>query len=141
MPAIVQPYLFFNGQCDEALKFYESAIDAQVDFILRFNESPEPMPAEMLPPDFEEKIMHCSFRVGDCVIMASDGCDVGAKFAGVSLSITVDDEATAHRYFNALADGGKIEMPMGKTFWSPCFGMATDKFGVSWMVGLAGPMP
>ncbi|WP_269539726.1 VOC family protein [Cerasicoccus fimbriatus] len=140
MPSIVQPYVFFNGRCDEALKFYEAAIDAKIDYVMRFNESPEPVPAEQVPADFDDKIMHCSFKVGDCVIMASDGCEEGVDFKGFSLSITVEDKATAHRYFNALAEGGKVEMPMGKTFWSPCFGMVTDQFGMSWMIGLAGEM-
>ena len=138
MPSIVQPYVFFNGRCDEALKFYEAAIDAKVNLILRFKDSPEPVPAEQVPANFDDKIMHCCFKVCGCDIMASDGCEEGAKFDGFSLSITVEDEATAHRYFNALAEGGKVEMPMGKTFWSPCFGMVTDQFGMSWMIGLAG---
>ncbi|WP_309387736.1 VOC family protein [Cerasicoccus frondis] len=136
MPTVIQPYLFFNGRCEEALEFYQSAIDASVNMIMRFNESPEPVPADQVPADFGDKIMHCCFKVGECDIMASDGCEEGAKFDGFSLSITVEDEATAQKYFAALTEGGTITMPLGKTFWSPCFGMVTDKFGVSWMVNV-----
>lgn len=136
MKQLVQPYLFFGGRCDEALEFYRGAIGAHVDFLMRYKESPEPPPPGMLPPGFENKVMHCSFRVGDAVLMASDGCSNGAKFEGFSLSITASNEAEADRMFNALAAGGKITMPLAKTFWSPRFGMLTDRFGIGWMVSV-----
>jgi PhnB protein len=135
---LVQPYLMFNGHCEEAIEFYRKALGAEVEFSMRFKESPEPPPPGMVPPGFENKIMHCSFRIGTTTLMASDGCATGQpKFEGFSLSISVPNEAEADRTFAALADGGKIGMPLGKTFWSPRFGMVQDRFGVSWMVSVA----
>ncbi len=135
----VQSYLFFNGRCEEALEFYKKALGARVEMLMRYKESPEPPPPGMLPPGSENKVMHSSFRVGDTVVMASDGhCSGEVNFQGFSLSITVADVAAADRVFNALADGGKVTMPLAKTFWSPRFGMLTDRFGVGWMVGVMG---
>ena len=134
----IQPYLFFGGRCEEALAFYTSAIGAQVEGMMRFSESPDPMPAGMLAPGFEKKVMHSSFRVGSSTIMASDGCDATPKFGGFSLSITVPTAAEADRVFEALSAGGSVTMPLGKTFWSPRFGMLTDKFGIGWMVIVPG---
>ncbi|MEJ0088461.1 MAG: VOC family protein [Limisphaerales bacterium] len=135
---LVQPYLMFNGRCEEAIEFYRKALGAEVEFSMRFRESPQPPPPGMVPPGFENKIMHCSFRIGTTTLMASDGCTAGQpKFEGFSLSISVPNEAEADRAFNALADGGKISMPLGKTFWSPRFGMVEDRFGISWMVNVA----
>lgn len=131
----VQPYLFFGGRCEEALAFYKKAIGAQVDMMMRFNEAPEQPPAGTLPPGFEKKIMHSSFRVGETTLMASDGCGEGEqKFEGFSLSIVLPTEAEAKLAFEALSAGGKVTMPINKTFWSPCFGMLTDKYGIAWMV-------
>jgi PhnB protein len=132
---VVEPYLYFNGRCEEALAFYTKAIGAKVTSVHRFKESPEPIPAGQLPPGFENKIMHANFRVGATTIMASDGnCAATANFAGFSLSIAVQTEPEAHRAFAALSEGGRVTMPLTKTFYSPCFGMLTDKFGVGWMV-------
>lgn len=133
---IVQPYLFFAGRCEEALQFYRDALGAQVEMLLRFSESPDPPPPGTVPPGFENKVMHCSFRIGQTTLMASDGCDEGTRFDGFSLSISLPDEAVVDRVFNALAEGGKVQMPPEKTFWSPRFGMVTDRFGVGWMVGV-----
>jgi PhnB protein len=134
---LVQPYLFFDGNCEEAIDFYRQAIDAKLMMMMRFDESPEPAQPGMVPPGSEKKIMHAAFHVGESLIMASDGgCSGQAKFDGFSLSITVPDAATAERLFNALAEGGQVRMPIGKTFWSPLFGMVQDRFGVGWMVGL-----
>jgi PhnB protein len=134
----IQPYLMFNGHCEEAIEFYRKALGAEVEFSMRFKESPEPPPPGMVPPGSENKIMHCSFRIGSTTLMASDGCATGQpKFEGFSLSISVPNEAEADQAFAALADGGKIGMPLGKTFWSPRFGMVEDRFGVSWMVSVA----
>jgi len=135
---VINPYLFFNGRCEEAVEFYRSALGAKVEFTMRFNESPEPHRPGMVPPGFENKIMHTSFRVGQTVVMASDGCSADkAKFEGFSLGITVSGEAEADRVFAALAEGGHVEMPLGKTFWSPCFGMVEDRFGIGWMISVA----
>ncbi|MBC7834952.1 MAG: VOC family protein [Phycisphaerales bacterium] len=133
---LVQPYLFFGGRCEEALAFYKSAIGAQVEMVMKFNQSPEPQPSGMLQPGFENKVMHSSFRVGDSTIMASDGCQAGVKFEGFSLSLAVKTEAEADRAFEALAKGGEVKMPLAKTFWSPRFGMLADKFGIGWMVSV-----
>jgi len=132
----VEPYLMFAGRCEEALAFYQRAIDAKPVMVLRFKESPEP-PALPLPAGWDDKIMHCGFMVGDTLVMASDGmCAEAQGFAGVTLSITADDEEQVRCFFGALAEGGSVFMPLGKTFWSPLFGMCSDRFGVHWMVGL-----
>ena len=138
---IVEPYLNFGGRCEEAIEFYRSAVGAQVEMVMRYRESPEPLPKGMIPPGFENKIMHASFRVGATRLMASDGREEGASFSGVSLSISVATEADADRVFNALAKDGKVTMPLARTFWSKRFGMLTDRFGVGWMVStLSGPV-
>lgn len=133
----VEPYLMLSGRCEEALAFYGQALGAQTTMLMRFDESPDknhPMP---LPPGWDKKIMHSSMTVGDTTVMLSDGMSTeAASFTGVTLSISADDEAQAKKVFDALADGGKVLMPLGKTFWSTCFGMTSDKFGVSWMVGI-----
>ena len=133
--AVVQPYLFFNGKCEEAVEFYKKAMGAEVQMMLRYDESPEPAPPGMIPPGFEKKIMHSSFLVGQTLVMASDGCSTEKpKFEGFSLSIAVSTPAEVDSIFNALAEGGEVGMPLAKTFWSPRFGMVTDKFGVGWMI-------
>ena len=131
---LVVPYLFFGGRCEEALEFYKTAIGAKVGMLMRYKESPEPMPPGSIPPGFENKVMHAAFTVGKTPLMASDGCEEGPKFEGFSLSLSVLTEAEAKCAFAALSDGGKVSMPLGKTFWSPCFGMVTDRFGMGWMV-------
>lgn len=134
----VQPYLFFDGRCEEAVDFYRRALGAEVMMLMRFKDSPEPPQPGMVPPGSENKIMHSSFRIGDTTVMASDGrCGGQPNFQGFSLSITVPDEAQADKLFAALAGGGQVQMPLTKTFWSPRFGMVTDRFGVSWMINVA----
>jgi len=119
----VQPYLFFDGKCEEALNFYKKVLGAEVVMQMRFKESPEPPSAECGPVD-GNKIMHCSFRIGETEIMASDGNNTGKPvFQGIGLSITLDTAADADRVFPQLAEGGKIQMPLTKTFFSPKFGM------------------
>ena len=131
----VQPYLQFDGRCEEAFEFYRGALGAEVIALMRFSDSPEPLPPGMVPPGAENKIMHMSFRIGDATIMASDGACLGRPgFQGVSLSLTVPDVAEADRLFAALAEGGQVQMPLGETFFSPRFGMVADRFGMSWMV-------
>ncbi|HTQ52084.1 MAG TPA: VOC family protein [Candidatus Acidoferrales bacterium] len=138
--SLVQAYLFFNGRCEEAIEFYKKALDAEVDMLLRFKESPEPHQPGMVPPGSENKVMHASFRVGDTQIRASDGrCTGKTNFDGFALSLTVSTEAEADRRFTALADGGKVQMPLTKTFFSPRFGMVADRFGVMWMVIVSQP--
>ena len=132
--AIVQPYLFFGGRCEEALEFYQQAIGATVSMMMRFSESPDPVPEGMVPEGYENKLMHASFEVGKMTIMASDGCGEASKFDSFRLALSVASESDADAVFAALADGGKVDMPLMKTFWSPRYGMVTDKFDVGWMV-------
>lgn len=131
----VQPYLFFDGRCEEALEFYRAVLGAEVTMLMRFKENPDSPPPGMVPPGADDKVMHTSFRIGETEVMASDGrCTGKPSFQGISLSLSVPDAATADRLFAALADGGQVQMPLGKTFFSPRFGMVADRFGVSWMV-------
>jgi len=131
----VQPYLFFDGRCEEALEFYKNALGAKVEMLMRFKDSPEPPQPGMVPPGSGNKVMHASFRVGDTVAMASDGnCRGKPSFQGFSLCITAPDAPQAERLFAALGAGGQVQMPLTKTFFSPRFGMVADRFGVSWMV-------
>jgi len=131
----VQPYLFFGGRCEEAIEFYCTALGAEMQMLTRFKDAPEPQPG--MPDCFEEKVMHASLRIGETILMASDGrCDGEVNFEGFSLSITVPDEAEAERVFTALGEGGLITMPLEKVFWAPKFGMLQDRFGVGWMVSV-----
>ena len=135
---IIQPYLFFNGRCEEAVEFYKKALGAEVQMMMRYKECPEPIPPDRVPPGFENKIMHASFRIGESTVMASDGCSTDkTNFQGFSLSVSVATEAEADRVFAALSEGGQVRMPLAKTFWSPRFGMLEDRFGVGWMVSVA----
>ena len=135
----VQPYLFFDGRCEEAIEFYKSALGAKVEMLLRFKESPDRPPPGMVPPGSEDKVMHTCLRIGDTAVMASDGrCQGKPSFSGFSLSLTARDEGEADRLFAALADGGEVQMPLAKTFFSPRFGMVADRFGVSWMIVVDG---
>jgi PhnB protein len=137
MPPI-QPYLFFNGRCEEALDFYQRTLGAEVKFMMRYKDSPEPMPPGSVPQGLEDKVMHVSFEVRGSPLMASDGdCSGTPEFKGFSLSLTGSDVNDAQRLFAALADGGTVTMPLAKTFWAPLFGMVTDRFGVSWMIDVA----
>ncbi len=134
----IQPYLFFDGRCEEAIEFYKGAIGAEVTRLLRFNEGPE-QPRGDCPPAPGEKIMHAQIRIGNTTVMLSDGrCGGKPDFQGFSLTLNVPDEAAADRAFAALSDQGQTVMPLDKTFFSPRFGMLTDRFGVMWMI-LAAP--
>jgi PhnB protein len=136
----VQPYLFFDGRCEEAIEFYKKALGAEVTMLMRFKDSPEPPQPGMCPPGSDDKVMHASFRIGDTTVMASDGrCQGQPSFQGFSLSLSAPDEAEAERLFAVLGDGGQVQMPLTKTFFSPRFGMVADRFGVSWMIVVAPP--
>jgi PhnB protein len=133
---IVQSYLSFEGRCEEALEFYQRAVGAKVEMLMRFKESPEPM-GEKVPANTGDKVMHCAFRIGETTVMASDGYAKGKpEFKGFALSLAVKSEAEAEKVFSALSAGGQVTMPLAKTFWSPRFGMLLDKFGVCWMVNV-----
>ena len=128
----VQPYLFFDGRCDEALDFYKKAIGADVKMLMRWKDSPD---KSMCTQDNADKVMHSQFQIGDTTVMASDGRNQGQpKFDGFALSIIAKTESEADKIFGALGDGGQVTMPMSKTFFSPRFGMLADKFGVHWMI-------
>ena len=133
---IVQSYLNFSGRCEEAVEYYRKALGAEVEMMLRFSDNPEPSKEGCVggqPPS--DKIMHTSFRIGGTTVMASDcECSGNPEFKGFSLSLSTANEADCNKYFDALADGGKVTMPLEKTFWSPRFGVVTDRFGISWMV-------
>ena len=134
----VQPYLFFDGRCEEAIEFYRKAIDAKVDALMRYKEAP-PAPGTPMPPG--EKVMHAALHIGDTQVLASDGhCSGKPNFQGFSLTVSARDDADAKRLFGALAEGGKITQPLTKTFFASSFGMLTDKFGLGWMV-IAGGGP
>ena len=128
----VQPYLFFDGRCDEALEFYKNAVGAKVGMVMRFKDAPEPTQCN---PGSENKVMHASFEIGDTMVLASDGRNSGQpKFEGFSLAVSANSEAEVERMFNALGEGGQVTLPLTKTFFSPKFGMLADKFGVHWMI-------
>ena len=135
----VQSYLFFDGRCEEAIEFYKSTLGAKVEMLMRFKDSPEPPQPGMCPPGSEHKVMHAALRVGDTVVMASDGMAGGKPdFKGFSLSVDAASVEEADRLFAALGKGGQVQMPMSKTYFSPRFGMVADRFGVSWMVIVPG---
>ena len=130
----VQPYLYFDGRCEEAINYYKKALNAEVTMMMRFKECPDPQPGT-IPPGGENKIMHASLKIGEATVMLSDGhCGGKPVFQGMALSLVVKTEAEAEKYFKALSDGGKVLMPLTKTFFSPKFGMTSDTFGVMWLV-------
>jgi PhnB protein len=134
----IQPYLFFDGRCEEAVEFYRSALGAEVTMLMRFKDSPERDEQGMVPPGAGEKVMHASLRIGDTTVLASDGRCLGQpSFQGFSLSLAVPNDAEAERLFALLGDGGQAQMPLSKTFFSSRFGMVADRFGVSWMIYVA----
>ncbi|MDR3418183.1 MAG: VOC family protein [Nevskia sp.] len=131
---LIQAYLNFEGRCDEAIEFYRRALDAEVTMLMRFKDSPEPHDGR-IAPEAMNKVMHSSLRIGETIIMATDGFGGGKpQFQGITLSLAVADADQAQKRYAALADGGEARMPLAKTFFSPCFGMLTDRFGVQWMV-------
>jgi PhnB protein len=131
----IQPYLFFDGRTEEALNYYRKTVGAEIQMMMRFKDSPEKGPGCGQGPDAENKIMHAAFKVGDSVVMASDGeCKGKPSFQGFGLSLTAKDEAEAKRFFAGLGDGGHVQVPLTKTFFAKSFGMVADRFGVMWMV-------
>ncbi|CAG1009046.1 hypothetical protein BURK1_03609 [Burkholderiales bacterium] len=136
----IQPYMMFEGRCEEAIAFYQKALGARLDMLMRYKESPEPPPPDKVPPGSDDKVMHASLTIGDTVVMASDGfCSGRTQFQGFALSASVPDVASAERAFAALSAGGQVTMPLMQTFWSPRFGMLVDRFGVAWMVNVVQP--
>jgi PhnB protein len=135
----IEPYLFFNGRCEEAIAFYQQAAGARVEMMMRYNESPDLCPDIRLPDGWAAKVMHASLNIHGTRVMMSDGNDPETPvFRGFALALSAADEATAGSVFAALADGGQVVVPLGKTFWSPCFGMVTDRFGILWQVTIPG---
>jgi PhnB protein len=130
-----QPYLFFDGRCDEAIEFYRGAVGAEVEMMLRFKDAPPPHQCQ---PGTENKVMHANLRVGESTVLVSDGhCEGKMNFQGFGISLTVATEAEADRMFANLSAGGEVRMPLDKTFFSARFGMCVDHFGVLWMVYMA----
>ena len=130
----IEPYLFFEGRCEEAIEFYKKVAGAEVVMLMRFKDSPETGDNSRMPAD-RNKIMHASFRIGDSLVGASDGSCLGQPtFKGFSLALKADSDAEAERLFKALADGGTVHQPLIKTFFASRFGMVADRFGVGWMV-------
>ncbi|HMI51215.1 MAG TPA: VOC family protein [Candidatus Saccharimonadales bacterium] len=128
----VDPYLLFNGNCEEAFKFYEKLLGGKIVMKMTHRESPM---AAQTPPEWQDKIMHIRMDVGDRVLMASDAPPGHyEKPQGFSVSVTAKDPAEAERFFNELSKNGKVIMPLGKTFWSPAFAMLVDRFAIPWMV-------
>jgi PhnB protein len=133
----ITPYLFFEGRAEEAIGFYAQALGAEVTMRMRFSESPDPPPPGMLPPGSEDRIMHAELSIAGAQLMVSDGgCKGTSAFGGFAVSLTAADAAQAERWFDALAQGGAVQMPLGPTFWSPTFGVVQDRFGVGWMIGV-----
>jgi|SRR5580692_11399703 PhnB protein len=131
----LEAYLYFNGRTEEALAFYGRAVGAQTLSVMRFKDSPE---AATTTPEWADKIMHATFRIGSSVIMVSDGVHAAPQtYSGFSLSIAADDAASGRKMFDALSEGGEVRMPWQATFWTSGFGMVTDKFGLPWMVNVA----
>jgi len=134
----VHPYLNFNGQCDEALKFYEKCLGAKVAFKMTIGESPM---AKDMPPEQHNQILHASFRVGDHLLMCSDACCGHYQVPqGISISLNIDTAEEAERVFAALSENGNVRMPIQETFWAIRFGMLTDPFGIPWMINCEKPM-
>jgi PhnB protein len=135
---LVQSYLFFDGRCEEALEYYRKTVGAEIEMLMRFKDSPEPPQPGACAPGSGDKVMHASFRIGETMLMASDGrCQGKPSFQGFSLSLTVPTEAEADKVFSSLSEGGQVQMPMSKTFFSKKFGMLLDRFGVCWMILVA----
>jgi len=131
----IEPYLFFEGRCEEAAAFYRDVLGAELTLLMRYKDSPDPVPPGMIPPGAEDKVMHMSLRIGDSTVLASDGnCTGQAGFQGITLSLNLPDTAEAERVFAALSDGGQVRMPLGRTFFATSFGMVADRFGVAWMI-------
>ena len=140
----IEPYLFFDGRCEEAIEFYKKTVSAKVVALMRFKDNPDAgaNPGCPTPPGTENKIMHATLQIGESIVMASDGnCQGAMKFDGFGLSLSAANEGEAQKLFKALSDGGQVMMPMAKTFFSPAFGMVQDRFGVHWMVIVPAPMP
>ena len=131
----VQPYLFFDGKCEEALEFYKTAIGAKVDMLMRFKENPDKPDPSHMPPNSGDKVMHAAFKVGDTQILASDGhCAGKPSFQGFGLALNAKNDAEAEKLFAALGKGGQIQQPLVKTFFASKFGMVADRFGIMWLV-------
>ncbi|MDQ8189887.1 VOC family protein [Roseibacillus persicicus] len=138
MKTIIEPYLFFDGCCEEAIEFYVANLGAEVEMMMRFKDCPDPLPPGMDSEENADKVMHATLKIGENKVMASDSCcgesEEKVQFAGFSLSLAFESEADAREAFAKLAAGGEVAMPLGETFWSPCFGMVTDRFGLQWMI-------
>jgi PhnB protein len=130
----IHPYLFFSGRCEEAINFYSKGLGAEVVMLMRFKDAPPGAATQPMPPDWGDKVMHARIRIGNSTILVSDGCPEKQEMKGFSLSLTVPSAAEAEKLFAVLSNGGQVQMPLTKTFFSPAFGMVKDRFGAMWMV-------
>jgi PhnB protein len=129
---LIQPYLFFEGRAGEAIEFYKKTLGAKVEMTMHFKDAPD---QSMISPGSADKIMHAAIKIGEAVVLMSDGRNTGKpNFQGFSLTIYPKDEAEADKLFGALSEGGEVRMPMDKTFFAKRFGIVADKFGVGWMI-------
>ena len=141
MSKTITPYIFFGGNCEEAMNAYKTILNAEIGMVMHFNQSPDPVPEGMLAPGFENKVMHASFTIGGTEIFASDGCNPDDAGQGFMLHYPIDSTEEGDKIFSALAEGGEVIMPLEKTFWSPYYGMVKDRFGIGWMVSIVGEQP
>jgi len=141
MMTTITPYVFLSGNCEAAFKFYGETMGATVKAVMKYSDSPCPAPEGMLPPGFEDKVMHGEMLIGNTTVFFSDGNDITTKPAGFMLAFSTADVEEAKRVFAGLSEGGNIHLPIGETFFSPCYGMLTDKYGVGWMVMVPGQAP
>ena len=129
----LNPYLFFNGNCEEALNFYKECLGGEFESINRFKDGPEEMGGMKIPENYKEKVMHMTWRFDGNVVMASDGFEEISDGGNVTLSISTDNVDGMDTVFNKLSEGGKVTMPLQDTFWGARFGMFTDRYGIKWM--------
>ena len=140
MNSVFQPYLFFRGRCAEAIEYYQKTLGAKEVIVMHFKDMPEKPSAGTVPPGMDDRIMHASLNIAGAELMMSDGMSSGpTDFGCMAVSHSVPDQTAVDRMVNALAKDGKIQMPSGRTFFSPYFGGVTDKFGVSWMIMVPQP--
>lgn len=128
----IQPYVFFDGRCEEALEFYQQSVGAEIGMLLRYRDNPDP---STNPPGAEDNIMHGEMRIGESTVLVSDGhCGGSPTFEGFALTLIAKSVEESERLYKALEEGGQVLVPLGKSFFSPSFGMLTDQFGVMWLV-------
>ncbi len=131
----IEPFLFFDGQAEEAIGFYQQALGAKLESLMRYAECPDPIPPEYMPAGGPKSVLHSTISIHGARLMLADGVPQdGVGFRGFSLSLQYATEEPAQQAFAALAEAGDVIMPIGKTFFSSCYGIVSDRYGVRWMV-------